>query len=37
MYEGKPVGFEIEVLYMFCEKYGYNVQIEDLSFASGLA
>ena len=37
MYESKPVGFEIEVLYMFCEKYGYNVQIEDLSFASGLA
>ena len=37
MYEGKPVGFEIEVLYMFCREYGYNVQISDLSFASGLA
>lgn len=37
MYEGKPVGFEIEVLYMFCKKYGYNMQIEDFSFASGLA
>ena len=37
MYEGKPVGFEIEVLYMFCREYGYNVNIADLSFASGLA
>ena len=37
MYEGKPVGFEIEVLYMFCKEYGYNVNISDLSFASGLA
>ena len=37
MYEGKPVGFEIEVLYMFCKEYGYNVKISDLSFASGLA
>ena len=37
MYKGKPVGFEIEVLYMFCKEYGYNVNISDLSFASGLA
>lgn len=37
MYEGKPVGFEIEVLYMFCREYGYNVNISDISFASGLA
>ena len=37
MYEGKPVGFEIEVLYMFCKEYGYNVTISDVSFASGLA
>ena len=37
MYEGKPVGFEIEVLYMFCREYGYNVKISDVSFASGLA
>ena len=37
MYEGKPVGFEIEVLYMFCKEYGYNVNISDVSFASGLA
>ena len=37
MYEGKPVGFEIEVLYMFCREYGYNVKISDISFASGLA
>ncbi len=37
MYKGKPVGFEIEVLYMFCKEYGYNVNISDVSFASGLA
>ena len=37
MYEGKPVGFEIEVLYQFCREYGYNVNISDISFASGLA
>ena len=37
MYDGKPVGFEIEVLYMFCKEYGYNVEISDISFASGLA
>ena len=37
MYEGKPVGFEIEVLYMFCKEYDYKVTIEDLSFAQGLA
>lgn len=37
MYNGKPVGFEIEVLYLFCEEYGYGVDIEDVSFASGLA
>ena len=37
MYEGNPVGFEIEVLYMFCKEYGYDVNISDISFASGLA
>lgn len=37
MYEGKPVGFEIEALYLFCKEYGYDVEIEDVSFASGLA
>ena len=37
MYEGSPAGFEIEVLYLFCKEYGYNVNISDLSFASGLA
>lgn len=37
MYNNKPVGFEIEVLYLFCEEYGYGVEIEDVSFASGLA
>lgn len=37
MYEGKPVGFEIEVLYLFCSEYGYDIEISDVSFASGLA
>jgi len=37
MYNNEPVGFEIEVLYLFCEEYGYSVEIEDVSFASGLA
>lgn len=37
MYEGKPVGFEIEMLYLFCQQYGYDVEISDVSFASGLA
>ena len=37
MYEGQPVGFEMEVLYLFCEEYDYSVAIEDVSFASGLA
>lgn len=37
LYEGKPVGFEIETLYLFCKQYDYDVQIEDVSFASGLA
>ena len=31
------MGFEIEVLYMFCKEYGYSVNISDISFASGLA
>lgn len=37
LYNNKPVGFEIEVLYLFCEEYDYSVDIEDVSFASGLA
>ena len=37
LYEGKPVGFEIEALYLFCREYGYNVEYEDVSFASGLS
>ena len=35
--ENKPVGFEIEMLYLFCQEYGYNVTLSDLSFASGIA
>jgi len=37
MYENAPTGFEIEVLYLFCKEYGYSVDIDDVSFASGLA
>ena len=33
----KPAGLEIEILYMFCKEYGYNVNISDISFASELA
>ncbi len=36
-YNNEPVGFEIEVLYLFCEKYDYKITVEDVSFASGLA
>ncbi len=35
--DGQYVGFEIEVMYLFCEEYGYNPQIEDVPFASGIA
>ena len=38
MYNGQPVGFEIEALYLFCQEYGYRVDWEDGSFAKvGLA
>lgn len=37
MHNGKYVGFEIELLYLFCEEYDYKVDIDDVSFASGLA
>lgn len=37
MYNNQPVGFEIEVLYLFCKEYHYSVEIQDVSFASGLA
>ncbi len=37
MKNGNYVGFEIEVLYMFCEEFGYNPQMENVQFASGIA
>ncbi len=37
MLNGEYVGFEIEVLYMFCEKYGYAPEFENVPFASGIA
>lgn len=30
-------GFEVEVLYMFCQKYGYNPKIEDAQWTAGVA
>lgn len=37
-YNGEPVGFEIEALYLFCEEYDYKIgTLDDVSFASGLA
>ena len=37
MLNNSYAGFETEVMYMFCEKYGYNPVISDVPFASGLA
>ncbi len=41
MYNNEPVGFEIEVLYLFCKEYGYRVNYTNGSFStdglSGLA
>lgn len=37
MLNNEYAGFEAEVMYMFCEKYGYNPVISDVPFASGLA
>ncbi len=34
---GEKVGFEIEVFYMFCERYGYRPDYDDISFAQGIA
>ncbi len=38
MYNNEPVGFEIEVLYLFCREYGYRVNYTNGSFSTdGLA
>ncbi len=37
MRNGEPYGFEIEVLYKFCERYNYNPQMENTTFSNGLA
>lgn len=37
MLNNEYAGFETEVMYMFCEKYGYNPVISGVPFASGLA
>ncbi len=37
MKNGEKVGFEIEVFYMFCERYGYKPVYDDISFAQGIA
>jgi len=35
--EGKIVGYEIEIVFSFCEKYGYAVEILDSNFDGALA
>lgn len=37
MLNNQYAGFEVEVLYMFCEKYGYNPKIEDAQWTAGVA
>ncbi len=37
MKNGEKVGFEIEVFYIFCERYGYKPVYDDISFAQGIA
>ncbi len=37
-YNNQPVGFEMEVLYLFCREMGYSTgEFDDVSFASGIA
>ncbi len=33
---GEYAGFEVEVFYLYCEKYGYKPTIEDVAFSSGI-
>ncbi len=33
----QPAGMEMEILYLFCERYGYRPLYSDVPFASGLA
>ena len=37
MLNNEYAGFEVEILYMFCEKYGYNPRIEDAQWTAGVA
>lgn len=37
MLNNEYAGFEVEILYMFCEKYGYNPKIEDAQWTAGVA
>lgn len=37
MLNNQYAGFEVEVLYMFCEKYGYNPKLEDAQWTAGVA
>ena len=37
MLNGSYAGFEAEILYMFCEAYGYRPSFSGVPFASGLA
>ena len=37
MNDSKPTGFEIEVLYLFCKEYGYNLNLSSVSTEVGLS
>lgn len=37
MLNNEYAGFEVEILYMFCEKYGYNLKAEDAQWTAGVA
>lgn len=37
MLNNEYAGFEVEILYMFCEKYGYNPKLEDAQWTAGVA
>jgi len=37
MLNNEHAGFEVEILYMFCEKYGYKPKFEDAQWTAGVA
>lgn len=37
MYHGKPVGFDVDLVYRFCQRYGYGLQVNAMNFDSIIA